>query len=287
MYSSTAGVIPSLIIAGLVLILSWIMPSRLSLWKGRLGASYAIGAGAASFAVAFTVLNLAVQWQVVSVSLVGKEVANGALALRVISVTAAIMFVRIIREGMNEPEFTVSVTEYEDWPEDWPDFVYTSSPEDASLDSSELFAGEELRRADWPVERRASQATALLLVLCLLWALQVLGRDSVSIALLNWSFAFSSDDFFMAASYRAEREVLPPRFDARLIWVWRITTLTLFCFVAFQQFAWWQASLIIVPTAYFLLLPKLTEIGNKMSLKNTIALTELSNNLKDLGRRTF
>jgi hypothetical protein len=61
MYSSTAAIILSLIIAALVLIISLIILFNYAsnIKSGRLGPSYAIGAGAASFAVAFSVLNLA------------------------------------------------------------------------------------------------------------------------------------------------------------------------------------------------------------------------------------
>jgi hypothetical protein len=109
MYSSMAGIIPSLIVAGLVLILSWIALSHSAHYRssGRLGSSYAIGAGAASFAVAFSVLNLAVQWHAINASLVAQELAKGVLVLRVISVTAAVTFVRLMLVGMQEEKFII------------------------------------------------------------------------------------------------------------------------------------------------------------------------------------
>jgi hypothetical protein len=266
MYSSMAGIIPSLIVAGLVLILSWIALSHSAHYRssGRLGSSYAIGAGAASFAVAFSVLNLAVQWHAINANLAAQELAKGVLVLRVISVTAAVTFVRLMLVGMKEEKFVISAS---------------SLSGDYREKDHKLFEEERNRQAKWPVERAAGQATALLLVLCLLWALQIIGRNSLSIDFLNWSFAFSSDDFFMAASYRAERGVLPPRFDATLIWIWRITTLTLFCLVAFQQFAWWLASLIIVLTIFFLILPRLNYIGNQILLRISSWATGLEKSL--------
>ena len=76
MYSSTTGIIPSLIIAGLVLVFSWrmIAHSNKSNETGSLGGSHALGASAASFAAAFSVLNLALQWQVVDPKFIGQEV---------------------------------------------------------------------------------------------------------------------------------------------------------------------------------------------------------------------
>jgi hypothetical protein len=249
MYSSTAGLILSLIIAGLVLISSWVILFNYASNEnsGRLGPSYAIGAGAASFAVVFSVSNLALQPHAINASQVTKELASGFLALRVISVIAAATFARLMLAAREEEKFVIDMS------------LITGDREK----DSKLLDEEKKRQANWPVGQIASQATVLLLVLCLLLALQALRRDSLAIALLNWSFAFSSDDFFMAASYRVERGVLPPLFDKTLIWIWRITTLVLFCWVAFQQFRWW-AIMIIVPVVFFLFLPKLASLLKEM-----------------------
>jgi hypothetical protein len=252
MYSSSAGFIPSLVIAGIVLILSWWKLSHSGHYgeSGRLGILHTIGVGAASFAVAFSVLNLALQPHAVSLKLVSQEVASGVLALRVISVTAAITFGRLMLAGMREEKFVIG----------------TSSLSGDYSEDKKLLEVEKKRRANWPVEVIVTDATVLLLVLCLLWALQILGRHSLSIDLLNWSFAFSSDDLFMAASYRAERKVLPPRFDKTLIWIWRITTLALFCRVVFQQFAAWLASWLIVLIMFYAFWPWLHYLANNFVL---------------------
>jgi hypothetical protein len=113
---------------------------------------------------------------------VAQELANGFLALRVISVTAAVTFVRLMLAARKEEKFIIDSA------------LITGDPEK----DSKLYDKEKERQANWPVGRIASQATILLLVLCLLLALQALGRNSLAIALLNWSLAFSSDDFFMA-----------------------------------------------------------------------------------------
>ena len=246
-YSSTAGLILSLIIAAIVLISSSVILFNYASDEnsGRLGPSYAIGAGAASFAVAFSVSNLALQPHAINAGLVAQELANGYLALRVISVIAAATFARLMLAAREEKKFIL------------PDV--TGDPEK----DSKLLDEEKKRQANWPVGQIASHATVLLLVLCLLLALQALRRDSLAIALLNWSFAFSSDDFFMAASYRVERGALPPLFDKTLIWIWRITTLVLFCWVAIQQFRWW-AIMIIVPVVFFLFLHKLVSLLKEM-----------------------
>jgi hypothetical protein len=258
MYSSMAGIIPSLAIAGLVLILSWTVISHSTHYSaaGPLGASHAVGAGAVSFAAAFSVLNLALQWNVVSQALVGQEIGDGMLALRVISVTAAIAFERLMLVVMKEPKFVVQSNRISG---DW------------KVDRNLL---EEYKKqvGKWPVQAAVSQGTVLLVVLCLLWALQVLRRDSLSIALLNWSFAFVSGAFFMAASYRAERGVLPTRFHATLIWAFGTTTFALYCSVALQQFEVWQACLIIGPASFFLLWSGLDRLRNRVMLRILSAL---------------
>ncbi len=266
MYSSTAGSIPSLIIAGLVLIFSWIVLSNSAHYResGVSGGSHAIGAGAASFAAAFSVINLALQWHVFSRNLVGQEIAHGVLALRVVSVTGALAFGFLMLVAMREPKFVVPMDLLSgDWDVD-----------------SKLFEEYRKRVGKWPVVAAVSQATVLSLILCLLWALQMLGRDSLAIALLNWSFAFISDVFFMAASYRAEKGVLPSRVDATLIRAWGVTTFALFCFVAFQQFAVWQACLIITLVTFFLLWSTLDRIRNRVLLR---ALSWLKGFGKGLG----
>jgi hypothetical protein len=88
----------------------------------------------------------------------------------------------------------------------------------------------------------------------------------LSIALLNWAFAFTIDDFFMAASYRLERKVQPPGFDAGLMRIWSTITFTLACIVLFQQSAWWQACIILASVVFILALPNLFDFGRTMIL---------------------
>src|SRR5215831_17494466 len=232
MYSSTAGLLPSLVLAGLALLASLILRS------GRLSAFHAIGAGAASFAVSFSILNLAVQAPALTRGLLSQELENGVLVLRVISVTAALAFLRLMIAAAREEGFSLAGDPYGE--------------------DDHILYKEQYRRSQWPSEQIASQATVLLLVLCLLWALPLLGRTSLLIALLNWAFAFTADDFFMAASYRVEREVKPPKFDAVLIWSWRTLTLVLFGLVMFQQFSRWVAFLILILVVFLLAQPSLT-----------------------------
>jgi hypothetical protein len=218
MYSSTTGIVPSLVIAGLALLAS------LLLRLGRLSAFHAVGAGAAALTASFSLLNLAVQPSAVTIALLSKELEDGTLALRVISITAASAFVRLMIAGAKEESFFLIGDPYGD-----------------DVNTVEK---EEYRRRQWPPEQILNQASVLLLILCLLWALPLLSRASLLIALLNWAYAFTVDDFFMAASYRVEREVRPPKIDGVMIWIWRTLTLVLFGLVMFQQFSWWLASLI-------------------------------------------
>ncbi len=261
MYSSTAGIIPSLVIAGTVLILSWIVLSRSTHYSetGPLGVTYALGVATASFAAAFSVLNLAVQGHVVSQGLIGKEIGNGILALRVISITAAIAFGLLMRFATTRvPKFVIDANQISgDWKVD-----------------RKLFEEYEQQIGKWPVATAASQGTVLLLVLVLLWVLQMEGRYSLSIALLNWSFALVSDVFFMAASYRADRRVLPTLFHATLLWAFGVTTVALFCSVAFQQFPAWRACLMITLVTFFLLWSRLYRLANIVMLRLASAATE-------------
>lgn len=258
MYSPTTAVTPSLIIAGAIFILSWLALSQSARYRdsGPLGATHAVGAAAAAFAVTFAVLNLALQWHVVNRNLVSQEITNGVLALRVISVTGAIAFGLLIPVAMREPKFVVRSTQVAgDWEID-----------------RQLLKAHEQKVGKWPVQESVSQGTVLLLVLCLLWVLQVLRRDSLAIALLNWSFALVCDVFFMAASYRAERRVRPTLFHAMLLWAFGTTTFIMFCTVAFQQFAWWLACLIIASATYFLLWPGFYHFANWTMLRTSSVL---------------
>jgi hypothetical protein len=213
--------------------------------------------GAAAFAAVFAVLNLALQWDVVSRKLVGQEISNGVLALRVISVTAAIAFGLLLRAVMRAPKFVVDSTRLSgDWNED-----------------RNLLKEYRTQAGRWPVQAAVSQGLVLLLVLCLLWTLQVLHRDSLSVALLNWCFAFVVDAFFMAASYRAERGAQPTPFHTAVILVFGTTTVVLFGTVTFQQFAVWQACLMIALTTFFLLWASLYHLANVVMLRILSALT--------------
>jgi hypothetical protein len=241
MYSSTAGLYPSLILAGLAFLASLIPLHR----SARLSTFHAIGAGAASFAAIFSVLNLLVQLDALTRTLLVSDLASGRLALRVISITAAVAFLRLTVAGAKEADFSIAGDYY-------------------GIDVYNV--EKQWQKETSPPEQLVGQATVLSLVLCTLWTLTLLNRISLLIAVLNWAFAFTADDFYMAASYRLERKVQPPAFDAVLIWIWRTLTVVLFGLVMFQQFTWWLAGLAIALVVFFLGLLNLGHIVHKLAL---------------------
>lgn len=247
MYSSTAGWIPSLVIAVVVLVPSWkvLADIRHDSELGEVFGPHALGLGAAAFCAVFAVLNLLVQPNVITGPLLHAEVENGALALRVVSVTAAPTFVVLLLAALKTPKFVVDFS--------------GQRPEDDRVRLREY--ERQLKR--WPVGTALSQATVLLLLLCALWDLQIRRQDSVTIALLSWSFLLTVDVFFMAASYRAERGVLPTTFHGMLLLIVGTVTFGLFCSVVFQRFATWLAVVMVLLVVFFLILPGIARFANR------------------------
>ncbi|WP_418001572.1 hypothetical protein ACNO8X_14650 [Mycobacterium sp. PDNC021] len=75
----------------------------------------------------------------------------------------------------------------------------------------------EERHKGWPLTSVAEHANVFAIALAMIWSFTLNGKTTLVIALLNWIFAFISDDFLIAASYRRKLGVTPPSFDA-----WRI-----------------------------------------------------------------
>jgi hypothetical protein len=216
MFSYAVGVVPSAII-GLVtgaICVPW------TLRQNRLHPSFTVGIAAAAFSVAYSILNLLLQIEHVSVGHLRVEIADGRLALRVTSVVVGVSFCLVLRRLAKE----------EPVPE-------SSGGADPDLDYRIYLA--ERRRGPWPMESAAAQGVLFMLVLVGLWAFVITSRSSTVTALMNWSFAFIVDDFAMATNYVAYRRVPPPRLDALKIALGSSFTFALFLVALFQEFASW------------------------------------------------
>jgi hypothetical protein len=190
-YSVTAGLVPAVVAAGISLVVvAWLAGRR-----GVLSSYHAVGLAAAVFSAAFAVLNVVLQLSVVNRDFLIAEIASGRLALRVTSVVVVVAFAQLLiamseDEGLPDPHHYDLHRELDQWFE---------------------------RTKGWSLATATSQATVLMFALATSWSLTITGKASILVALLNWSFAFISDDFFLAVNYRRKLGVPPPAFDR-----WRI-----------------------------------------------------------------
>ena len=224
-FSLSAGLIPALIVGAVTLIVGVAMARR----YGEYTTYSAIGLAAAVFSASFAVLNVALQLTAIDGRFLTGEIASGRLALRVTSVVVLVAFLHIILALRSE--------EAEPMPWSW--------------DLYSEFEEWHNRAKGWPLALVASQATLLVFALAMIWSFTISGSASLIVVVLNWSFAFICDDFFLAASYRRKLGVPPPVFDKWRIFTFRLAVVVLLLTATISEYADWVAYVVIGVIVFF------------------------------------